>query len=78
MRPVDMPRVILARTILMSDVRRQDEELIGLYRLSLAIEGIESLPLDAVDQDILVGARWAIDIVVLCIWEVPHRVDGQL
>ena len=56
MRPVDMPGVILARTILMGDVWWQDEELVGLYRLSFAIKRIESLSLDTVYQDILVSA----------------------
>ena len=54
--PVDMPGVIFAGTILMGNVWRQDKELVGLYRLSFAIERIESLSLDAVDQDMLVGA----------------------
>ena len=55
-RPVDMPWVVLAGTILMGDVWWQDKELVGLDCLSLTIERIESLSLDAVDQDILVSA----------------------
>ena len=77
-RPVDMPGVVFACAILMSDVWWQDKELVSLYRLSFAIECIESLTFDAVDQDILVCARWTINVVMLCIREVAHRVDGQL